>query len=154
MLRFELLCHRRDLSPVVASWLLQEWPQWYGPGGPGNLQRDVDAFGESPNRLPVGVVALDGDEPVGFGALKQESIASHAHLAPWAAAGFVLSSRRGQGVGAALLRALVAQAAALGHPAVYCGTSTATSLLERSGWRLHEAVVHDGKPLGIYRSAT
>lgn len=60
--------------------------------------------------------------------------------------------RRGQGIGAVLLGSLVAHAKLMGFKAVYCGTSTAASLLERAGWQLQEAVIHAGKPLGIYRT--
>lgn len=152
MLSTELLCHRPDLRPLVSAWLLAEWPAWYGPGGPGDVERDVQAFGASPQDLPVGIVVFAGPEPVGFGALKQVSIPSHLHLSPWAAAGYVVPHRRGQGIGAALLQALVSHAASIGHPIVYCGTSTATTLLERSGWHLLEQVTHADKPLSIYRS--
>ncbi len=100
----------------------------------------------------MGIVVFAGSAPVGFGALKQASIPSHLHLSPWAAAGYVVPHRRGQGIGAALLQALVSHAASIGHPIVYCGTSTATTLLERSGWHLLEQVTHADKPLGIYRS--
>lgn len=152
MLTTELLCHRRDLVPLVSSWLLKEWPQWYGAGGPGDLQRDVQEFSASSSVLPIGIVVFAEDTPVGFGALKAESIPSHTHLSPWAAAGVVLPSHRGRGIGATLLQALVAQAKAVGFQAVYCGTSTAANLLTRSGWQLLESVTHAGQPLSIYRS--
>lgn len=152
MLTTELLCHRRDLVPLVSSWLLGEWPQWYGKGGPGDLERDVRDFGASPSALPIGIVIFSDGTPVGFGALKVESIPSHTHLSPWAAAGFVLPSHRCKGIGAVLLQALVAHAETVGFRVVYCGTSTAASLLKRSSWQLLESVTHDGKPLGVYRS--
>ena len=44
MLSTELLCHRPDLRPLVSAWLLAEWPAWYGPGGPGDVERDVHAL--------------------------------------------------------------------------------------------------------------
>jgi GNAT superfamily N-acetyltransferase len=152
MLATELLCNRRDLMPLVSSWLLGEWPQWYGAGGPGDLQRDIQELSASPGELPIGIVVFADGIPVGFGALKAESIPSHAHLSPWAAAGFVLPSFRGKGIGATLLQALVAQARTVGFQVVYCGTSTAASLLTRSGWQWLESVTHAGKPLCIYRS--
>jgi GNAT superfamily N-acetyltransferase len=152
MLTTDLLCNRHDLVPLVSSWLLAEWPQWYGAGGPGDLQRDVGEFSASRNVLPIGMVVFSEGTPVGFGALKAESIPSHIHLSPWASAGFVLPAHRGKGIGATLLQALVAQAKAVGFQAVYCGTSTAASLLTRSGWQLLESVTHAGRPLGIYRS--
>lgn len=153
VLTTELLCHRPDLAPLVASWLVAEWPGWYGRGGSGDVARDVASFAASASALPLGVVVFEGGRPIGFGALKAQSIPSHDHLSPWAAAGRVEPAQRGRGVGAVLLRELVAQAARLGFPAVHCGTSTSAGLLVRAGWRLLETVSHDGRPLGIYRIA-
>jgi GNAT superfamily N-acetyltransferase len=140
------------LASTVAGWMLSEWPQWYGPGGPGDLAGDVAAFGRSDVVLPVGFVVFSGEQAIGFGALKRESIPSQAHLSPWAAAGFVLPSHRGQGVGAFLLQAMVSHAQQLGHARVYCGTSTAASLLQRAGWQCLAQIVHAGQPMGIYVS--
>jgi GNAT superfamily N-acetyltransferase len=140
------------LKPMVSSWLRSEWPAWYGAGGEGNLEGDVEAFAASEHQLPVGLVAFLGESPVGFGSLKQESIKSHLQFFPWAASGYVLPAHRGQGVGAFLLRSLEAHAKSLGYPHVYCGTSTATSLLVRAGWHTVEQVQHAGKPLTIFRS--
>ena len=147
------LCQRRDLIQTVEGWLVTEWPSWYGSGGRGDVEKDVNAFAKSETDLPIGMVVQEGDQPVGVGALKTESISTHLHLGPWAAAGYVLPSHRGRGIGAFLLQALVARAKTLGFPHVYCGTSTSNSLLERSGWHLMEAVELQGKPLGVYRSA-
>ena len=123
------------LKPQVSAWLLSEWPDWYGPDGPGDLSGDVEAFARSDSALPVGLIICRDGEPIGFGALKRESIPSHAHLTPWAAAGYVVPSCRGQGAGAFRLRALEERAAILGFPRVHCGTSTAVTLLRRAGWR-------------------
>jgi GNAT superfamily N-acetyltransferase len=141
-----------ELKPMVSAWLLSEWPTWYGEGAPGDLAGDVEAFAQSESSLPVGFVVFKNAEPVGFGALKQESIPSHAHLSPWAATGFVLPHHRGQGVGAFMLQSVVAHARIMGYNKVYCGTSTAASVLRRAGWREVDQVVHAGKPLSIFRS--
>ncbi len=138
--------------PTVRHWLLSEWPDWYGEGGPGHLSADVATFAASGVRLPIGFVAVDDGIPVGFGALKAESIPSHSHLTPWAAAGFVVPDRRGQGVGALLLQSMVAHAKTLGYQHVYCGTSTSVSLLHRAGWHMVEEIVHAGEPMVIFRS--
>jgi GNAT superfamily N-acetyltransferase len=149
----EPLAHHRELVPLVAEWFLPEWPSWYGPGGPGNLAHDADAFAASDSALPVGMVIFESHVPVGAGALKEHSVPSHAHLSPWAAAGYVLPSCRGRGLGAMLLQALVARAHALGFERVYCGTSTAERLLSRAGWQPLEVIDHAGKPLTIFQSA-
>ena len=152
MLAVQPLSRAPELKPTVAGWLLAEWPHWYGEGGPGNLASDVEAFARSEASLPVGFVAFLREEPVGFGALKQESIPGHKHLPPWAACGFVLPNFRRKGIGLQVLQAMVVHAKAQGVQCVCCGTSTAASLLQRAGWHLLEHTSHAGKPLSIFRS--
>ena len=128
-----------------------EWPEWYGPGGQGDALDDLKAFANPEGKLPVGVVAIDdAGSPIGVAALKEASIASHRHLAPWATAGYVLPSCRRRGVGANLLFALLAEARRLGFHTVYCATASAASLLEREGWNQIDAVMHDGETLTIF----
>ena len=146
------LIEHPEVLPIVAVWFQSEWPDWYGPGGFGDVKRDVQSFANE-GSLPVGVVAFSAGEPCGAAALKAESIPSHTHLAPWAAAGFVVPELRGRGIGALLLSALEAEAKALGYDSIYCGTATANSLLQRSGWRAIDAVQLHGKDVSIYTKA-
>lgn len=148
----EPLAHHRGLLPLVADWFVSEWPGWYGPGGPGKVREDVEAFAASDAALPLGMVVFENGVPVGAGALKARSIPSHAHLSPWAAAGYVLPARRGRGIGALLLNGLLAQAQELGYERVYCGTSTAQRLLSRAGWLPLEVTSLEGKPLTVFQS--
>lgn len=152
MLSAKPLARVPHLKPVVSAWLLSEWPGWYAEGEAGDLTGDVNAFAASELALPVGLVVFDDDDPVGFGALKQESITTHTHLAPWAGAGYVVPHRRGQGIGAFLLQAIVIHSKTMGYSSVYCGTSTAIGLLSRAGWQAVEHVAYAGKPLSIFRS--
>jgi len=151
------LAQHRDLVPLLSSWFVDEWPEWYGPGGRGNAVADLTGFATSESKLPVGFIALDREDreiPVGVMALKAESLPTHRHLCPWAAAGLVLASHRGRGIGAQLLKVLVQQAGALGYPRVYCGTATAVSLLRRSGWSELETIEHEGEAVVIFFNAT
>ena len=152
MLRVQPLFQQPSLKPWVRAWLLSQWPAWYGVGGEGDLEGDVEAFAASERQLPVGLVVFLDDVPVGFGSLKQESIRSRPDLAPWAASGFVRPDHRGRGIGAFLLQALAAHAGRLGYRHVYCGTSTAVSLLTRAGWDVVEELQHAGQPLTLFRS--
>ena len=140
--------------PLLASWFVEEWPEWYGPGGRGDAVADLTAFARSQSTLPIGVIALERNVPVGVMALKAESLPTHCHLRPWAAAGLVLPSHRGNGIGAELLEVLVRQAGALGYPRIYCGTATAVSLLRRSGWSELERTEHEGETVVIFSRAT
>jgi len=149
----EPLARHRTLLPLVARWFTSEWPCWYGPGGRGDITRDLEAFAASEQKLPVGLVVFEHGVPTGAAALKAESVPTHTHLSPWAGAGFVLPEFRGRGIGSALLAELVAKAHALGYRHVYCGTSTSESLLVRAGWSVVELTQHEGKTLTIFSSA-
>ena len=50
------------------------------------------------------------------------------------------------------MKAMVDHARTLGYAHVYCGTSTAVSLLHRAGWHVVEPIVHAGEPMVIFRS--
>jgi GNAT superfamily N-acetyltransferase len=152
-LTIEPLARHPGLIPLLAEWFVAEWPAWYASGGPGNIDQDLRAFATSETALPIGFVAFLEGKPVAAGALKAESIPSHAHLSPWASAGYVVPEHRGQGIGAGLLAAMLTHAQKLGYPHVYCGTSTAESLLRRSGWSVIEVTQHAGTLLTVFRSA-
>ncbi|MGH8564449.1 MAG: GNAT family N-acetyltransferase [Gammaproteobacteria bacterium] len=148
----EPLARHPEALPVLSEWFEAEWPSYYGAGGRGSALRDLQAYSNQ-GSLPVGVVALREGSACGVAALKAESIASHAHLSPWAAAGLVHHSMRGQGIGRLLLDALEQKVRHLGFSRIYCGTSSAQSLLQRCGWQLIESIIHEDKDLGIYSKA-
>ena len=146
-----LVAHPESL-PLVAEWFRTEWPGWYGAGGAGDVEKDLQSFSNEGN-LPVGIIAFSNGAPCGAAALKAESIPSHPHLRPWAAAGFVLPELRGRGIGAKLLSALEAEARALGYSSIYCGTATANSLLQRAEWQVIDRVQLHGKEVSVYKRA-
>jgi GNAT superfamily N-acetyltransferase len=148
------LALHRELVPLLASWFIEEWPEWYGQGGRGNALADLTAFATSQSTLPIGFIAFDETSPVGVATLKPDSLPTHRHLCPWAAAALVPPSRRGRGIGAKLLGALVQHAGTLGYERVYCGTATAASLLRRSGWSELEVIQHEGESVVIFSKDT
>jgi len=148
----ERLSLHPEAVPALAEWFRSEWPDWYGPTGKGDVEADLRAFAD-PGSLPVGVVAFRDGVLCGAAALKAHSIPSHAHLAPWAAAGFVVPRLRNQGVGAALLSALEDEARALGYSHIYCGTGSAASLLRRSGWNFIDSVELEGNAVDVYEKS-
>jgi GNAT superfamily N-acetyltransferase len=120
---------------------------WTGRQGFG--AQDLKAYANQ-GSLPVGMVAMQAGRVCGFAALKEQSIESHSHLLPWAAAGLVQPSMRGRGIGSLLLSALEEQARELGFERIHCATSSAHRHLQRRGWWLIDNVVHDGELLGVY----
>jgi GNAT superfamily N-acetyltransferase len=149
-LRIEHLADYPEAIPILKEWFESEWGSYYGPTGPGDAQRDLLADAHR-GALPLGIVALDEHELCGVAALRAESIVTHAHLRPWAAAGLVKPCLRRRGIGTALIRALEETARSLGYSHIYCATSTAHHLLQRRGWQCREQVTYHGEEVCIYQ---
>lgn len=144
----EPLALHPEALPTLMRWYEAEWPAWYRSGR-GNARRDLESYSNQ-DSLPAGLVALRAAKVCGVAVLKAESIASHVHLTPWAAAGFVDPALRGQGIGLLLLNALEENAQGLGFSHIYCATGTSASLLVRAHWQLIEQIDHEGEMLSIY----
>ncbi len=143
------LADHPEALPVLKQWFEDEWESYYGPTGPGNAEEDLLVY-SSRSKLPIGVVAYLNGELCGMMALKEQSITTHSHLMPWAAAGLVVPQHRRKGIGAQLLLALEDIARDLGYARIYSGTSTAVSLLDRSHWRFMERIPYNGEDVSIY----
>ena len=96
------------------------------------------AFGgqAEPGRVIHSLLALDGDAPLGAVHLIDNDDDSLPDLHPWLAAMVVVPQRRGQGIGSALVRALLDDARALGFERVWFGTD-GPGFYERLGAKRH-----------------
>jgi N-acetylglutamate synthase-like GNAT family acetyltransferase len=141
-----------EAIPVLVRWFIEEWEPYYGPGGPGDAERDLMSCCNR-DEIPLGLVALGVNEDVmGTAALKPHSIDTHRHLGPWLAALLVSRDRRGKKIGSALVTAIEDEARRLGFSSLYFGTSSFSNLLQRRGWEaLEEGVPTLREPITIYR---
>lgn len=92
-----------------------------------------------PSRIPLSLVALDGERLVGTINLIENDDSTRTHLRPWLAALVVAADVRGQGVGTRLVRALLTDVERLKFPTVYFGTD-GPGFYERIGALPHEQV--------------
>ena len=146
------LVDKPEALPILKQWFEQEWESHYGPNGPGNAEKDLRAYCNR-SKLPIGVVSYLDGKLCGMLALKAESITTHSHLSPWAAAGFVAPQKRRKGIGSKLLCAIEDIAKDMGYTKIYSGTSTAVNLLNRSDWQFMEQTHYNGEDVSIYEKA-
>ena len=107
--------------PLVATWIYDEF--WAGKPGSSvetfvALLRDA----RDPDRIPLSLLALVDGRPAGTVNLIHSDSPSRPHLHPWLAALFVVPELRSQGIGQALVRALLAEARRLRVPELFLGT--------------------------------
>jgi predicted N-acetyltransferase YhbS len=96
----------------------------------------------APPCIPISLIALIDGELVGTVNLIENDDANRKHLRPWLAAMVVRAEYRGQGIGTALVKALLAQARAINISTIYFGTD-GPGFYERIGAIKYEYVRDD-----------
>jgi predicted N-acetyltransferase YhbS len=139
------LAERPDWISTLASWHFEYWGPLTGSTTL-DAYRDRLATAASSRAVPSVLVAADGDDLLGSVSLVRCDLPARPALTPWLAQLFVASTRRGQGVGAALVRAALGRAAECGHDRVYLFTSgTLPEYYARLGWRTLERLPYLGR---------
>ncbi len=119
--------------PVLAQWLHREWDYYSERAWVRELagRRQAD-------RIPLTLVALEAGQPIGTASLTTDDMETRPELTPWLASVLVSPAARGRGVGSALVRAVVARAAALGFDTLYLFTAEQMALYSGLGWEVLE----------------
>jgi GNAT superfamily N-acetyltransferase len=146
--RIELLADHPEHVETLARWHCEEdgrlddagWLLFWRL----QLQRECGR-----DRIPLSLVALDGDAPIGHISLVEHNMTSHLELSPWLAGTLVRPSRRGEGVGTVLVRHAAARAAELGVVRLYLYTERARRFYERLGWTLLWYELYEGEPVAV-----
>jgi len=130
-----LLAHPQHV-PFVAGLVYREF--WASVSGGLTEEYLTRAFGghAEPGRVLKSWLALEKDEPLGCVHLIDHDDDTLPSLYPWLAAMVVVPGRRGQGIGSALVRALLRDARAMGFQRVWFGTD-GPGFYERLGARRH-----------------
>lgn len=137
--RIDSLHRHPHLVEAVARLIHEEfWKEVEGGMSVADLVAHLETV-RDPDRMPLCLVALAGDELAGTVNLIDNDDRKRTHLHPWLAAMVVVARHRGKGIGTRLVRALLGEAARLGFGAVYFGTD-GPAFYERLGARLHEQV--------------
>lgn len=147
-MRIELLAAHAHHVPTLARWFHGEWNTFYAGRTPADVEADFRERLHA-DRLPLALVALDGDEAVGTVSLMQTSVPTHAHLTPWLGGLFVAPDHRSAGLGMELVDAAVHQARDLGitrlHVALHAGEAAYTD----AGWVVLDRATIDDEPITV-----
>lgn len=142
-----------EAVPKLVKLFLEEWEEYYGPEGPGIAEADIWESCQL-NSIPLALIAIDDNgEVVGTGTLKAESVVSTApDQGPWITALVVEKSRRGKGIGTALISALEMEARRFRCSFVYTSTHKAGGILLSRGWQPMNKMTSCQGVITIYRT--
>jgi predicted N-acetyltransferase YhbS len=133
--------------PTLAEWHYHEWGAVRNEGLADSV--NLLSMSGSADALPLVVVALRGDKPVGMGILIAHDIPTRPDLTPWLAALYVPPVERNKGIGSFLASTIAAEANRLGHKHIYLFTHDKIAFYERLGWKLSEIFPYRGSVVAI-----
>lgn len=151
------LSDRSDLLDRVASWQYGEWG-FLDPND--SLEARRERLREHLHRegLPLTLVAVESvdrhSRALGSADVVHYDLPDRPDLTPWLSAVYVPPESRHQGVGTALTRRAVEEAAAAGAPRLYLCTWDRESFYRRLGWRTIERLTAHGAVCVIMEVAT
>jgi GNAT superfamily N-acetyltransferase len=139
-LRIEFLADCPDVVACVSRWLGRNW---FNRLGRSLRQREKCLrLRMNRGRLPLGLVAFVGQEPVGTASIARDEVPweqlflcrSATRETACLTGVYVVPHWRGQGIGAALCRRALAEARRLGLPSLDLYTANRPTFYTRLGW--------------------
>lgn len=147
----EQLTLRRDWITTIARWHFEQWGSLTGSNSIEEYTRFLDDATQGTD-IPSVFVASVGGEPAGSATLLRCDMKIRDNLTPWLGQLFVTPTYRKRGVGAALVRAVAAEAQRISYDRLYLYTSgELPRFYERLGWSVRERVHYLGKERAIMR---
>ena len=136
--------HLREL----AEWHHQEW-SYLRPGE--ILEARIERLKGRCGRcaIPTVIIAHESEMLVGSAMLVDHDMDIRMELSPWLAGVYVRPENRGSGIGTALVRRVVQEAAVLNIRKLYLYTPDREKFYQRLGWSTHERVGYRGTTVAI-----
>ncbi|MEN6626182.1 MAG: GNAT family N-acetyltransferase [Candidatus Sumerlaeia bacterium] len=138
-MKIEYLADHTHFIPTLARWFHAEWGYLY-PERTVEILNGLVAERANRDRIPLTLVAIDGDEVVGTVCLKVNDMSIRPELAPWLACLYVDENHRRQGIGEALVAAIEKESARLGVNKLYLFTPSEEKFYAKRGWSVRERV--------------
>ena len=149
---YRFLADCLHLAPVLAHWTVLEWNR---DRLTETTYRDRVALYRrrtDPGRIPLTLIALDHDLPVGMITINAADLPARPDLAPWLASFYVAPEYRGTGIGSVLHDRIIAHAQSLGLTDLYLHTEKAARFYLARGWVfLDRAVDPSGRAVEVFR---
>jgi len=132
-MKIEYLADHLEHLATLAEWQHQEWGH-HRPGDTVEARMVRLRRYAQRDRIPLTVIALDGGQLLGAASLIEHDMETRLDLTPWLAGVFVGESYRRRGIGAELVRRIMAEAGKLDVPLLYLYTVHSEQFYAALGW--------------------
>lgn len=148
LMKIEYLADHPTFLRTLAEWQHGEWG-FLRPGD--TVEARMARLQGSPERdcIPLTVVAHENGELLGSASLIPHDMETRMELTPWLAGVFVGPEHRRRGIGAQLVRRIMAEAAALQIATLYLYTVHSEAFYANLGWSLQEHTAYREQPVAI-----
>jgi N-acetylglutamate synthase-like GNAT family acetyltransferase len=136
-MKIEYLADYPDALPILAEWQHREWGHLRAGDNLEKRRARLEGYSNR-DRIPLTVVALEGSEVLGSASLVSHDMETRMELTPWLASVFVGEPYRRRGIGAELVRRIMAEAGKLDVPLLYLYTVHSEKFYAALGWTLLE----------------
>ena len=137
----EYLADHPGALTTLAQWQHVEWG-YVRPGDTAEKRATRLRGWSNRDRIPLTVVALEGNDVLGSASLIQHDMETRMELTPWLAGVFVGEAYRRRGIGAELVRRIMEEARGLQVPLLYLYTVHSERFYAALGWKLMEATTY------------
>lgn len=144
------LADRPEFVDTLADWLHQEWGH-LDPDSTLETRRQGLRAEMNRDRVPVTLVAHEGDRLVGSATLRENDLPTRPELGPWLGSVFVAPDAREQGIGSRLVRAVEEKAGELGVETLYLFTFDREGFYADRGWKPVERTRFAGEEIVVMR---
>lgn len=148
-MEIRFLAQTPALADTLAGWHHAQWAYVYDDWSLDDARAELHDHATRCTK-PTTLVALDGDELLGSVSLVDTDAPELADVGDaWLASLYVVPHARGRGLGAALVRALVAHAAFLGVERLWLFTPEHAAFYTKLGWREVARTSLNGTPVAV-----
>lgn len=148
LMKIDNLAEHPEFLLTLAEWQHGEWGHLRPGDSVEARMARLRNFSER-DRIPLTVVAHDNGELLGSASLIPHDMDTRMKLTPWLAGVFVAPEHRRRGIGAALVRRVMAEAGRLSVPVLYLYTVHSEKFYASLGWSLQEHTTYRDQNIAI-----
>jgi GNAT superfamily N-acetyltransferase len=128
-----------EFIPIIKEWYYSEWKDFLEEQSIEFVENLLKSRCNS-DSLPLCIVAMHNDRPIGTASLKASDMHIRKELSPWLAGLYVEEKCRSLGIGSLLVQAIEKIASQHGFEKIFLYTPGASNFYQRLGWISHESV--------------